>query len=194
MNRMVEATDSYRLAGFPHGPVASACLTSGECEDKMEIVFQEKELEDFLCRDGNLEEYLGLRFVARQVKTPNGIVDILAYNPDTKSFVIIELKRDQIDLAALVQITRYRHYFQSQRQPKHGMRGRNFQCLLIGKSLHSDLNFIVEYWESEHDYGRIFYRLYGIKFDQPLSFCWHSLNQRAIESGDHYSKAGKTIQ
>jgi hypothetical protein len=43
----------------------------------MQIIFSEKELEDFLCQDNNLQKYLRSRFVARQVNiAPVGIVDI----------------------------------------------------------------------------------------------------------------------
>ena len=79
------------------------------------IEFTEKELEDYLCeggRKGNLYKHLGLLFIARQVRTSVGTIDILSYHPISKTYFIIELKKDNLNSDAFFQVEKYRVHFQ----------------------------------------------------------------------------------
>ncbi len=151
------------------------------------IDFQERELEDFLCEGKNLEKYLGLRFIGRQIKTPNGVLDILAYNKKCKVFVIIELKRDLLDFNAYLQVERYAHYLNMM---KCGARGRRvFQRLLVGKTLHSDLSFLVDYYSGHKFspyYERVQYRLFSFSFTEAIAFTYFNNKQREIQEGVNY--------
>lgn len=59
-----------------------------------EIPFRkEKELQSLT--EANLEAIFGLQFVETEYKVQNLFIDTLAFDPETKSFVIIEYKRDR---------------------------------------------------------------------------------------------------
>lgn len=156
----------------------------------MQIVFTEKELEDFLCQDKNLKKYLGLTFVARQVKIePIGIVDILAFDWDSKSWVIIELKKDLLDASALCQGLSYLNYYKSTSNYKNYVMTlgcdhnfRKFKLLLIGQNLEQSLHKNIRYFDKCFcDDWDIYYTLFDVKFDSGISFSFLNENQENTE-------------
>lgn len=174
-----------------------------------EINFSEKELEDFLSCKRNLKKHLGLRFLARQYRTPVGVVDMIAYNNKTKRFVIIELKKDTLDTSSYFQIERYRHFFVKKADnlwnkkcdrryslQKKGVdlflkvptRYHNFDCLLVGKSLSKELDYVVEKWEASSyrsDYSRVWYTCFAYSFEKAISFAYHSVSQKEVEDNSY---------
>lgn len=154
----------------------------------IEINCSEKDIEDFLCKENNLERHLGLRFLARQFTTPLGIVDIVAYNKNTKRFVIIELKKDALDSKAFFQMERYRHYFKTSEHkkwfgaPPH-KEERKFDCLLIGKDIAQDLYYSVEIWDCVDDlrYASMWYTCFSYGFDTAIAFNYSQPGQRKIQ-------------
>lgn len=141
----------------------------------MQITFSERELEDFLCTDKNLEKYLGLRFIARQVSIPPvGIIDILAYSIDSNCFVIIELKRDLLDSSALIQGLSYLKYYQEIRSFNfiHRKRSRKFSLLLVGQNLNQDLVKVVSHAEDGCSLYEniIYYKLFSVDFKKGIDF------------------------
>jgi len=145
----------------------------------MQIIFSERELEDFLCTDKNLEKYLGLKFIARQVQiSPAGIVDILAYHKPSNHFIIIELKKDLLDVNALIQGISYLRYYQELRSFNyvHRRKSRNFSLLLIGQNI--DVGLIKttnRYCKDEtFENNKIYHSLFGIDFDKGISFEFHN--------------------
>lgn len=178
----------------------------------MQIQFSEKELEDFLCQDNNLKKYLGLRFVARQVKIePIGIIDILAFDWDSKSWVIIELKKDLLDSFALMQglsylnyykyISNYKDYFTTF-NCNHNF--RQFKLLLIGQNLDSNLFKNTRHFQGNFDENwDIYYKLFGLQFDSGINFDFYSQDQDDIEGSlgvyldkllDCYNKQSQPIR
>lgn len=167
-----------------------------------EVNFTEKELEDYLCSNGNLKKHLGLRLLRRQYATPAGIIDILAYDPKQKLFVIIELKKDTLDYNAFFQIDRYYHYFEYlannvyyrpiyidnekgdvvdeiSRQPK-------IAKLLIGRNLSTLLNFSVYSYKSHLFLDKTNYTCFDYDFDRGIAFNYASTEQRKVEIGELY--------
>lgn len=175
----------------------------------IEITCLEKDIEDYLCTNNNLQKHLGLRLLAREYPTPTGLVDIIAYNNRTKRFVVIELKNDTLDYKDFFQLERYADYFKKKElvraevkdmsyfnAKKNGKQDyhakakceRKFDCLLIGKKLSSDLNYSVEHWENDSDIqrARMWYTCFGYNFNKPLSFDYYSPAQIKIEQEELY--------
>lgn len=141
----------------------------------VEINITEKELEDFLCKDDNLENYLGITFVARQVKIEEfGYLDILGYNKITEKFVLIELKKGMLDASAYLQIERYNKAFSLKYN-------REFDKLIIGDNLHSDLHHQVQYYECDEEKPCVTYRLYKIEFEDGITFRVYSVGQKKLQ-------------
>jgi hypothetical protein len=148
----------------------------------MQIVFSEKELEDFLCQDNNLKKYLNLEFIDRQVNIfPAGIIDIFAYDRDSNCFVIIELKKDLLDNNALIQGMSYLKYYQDVRKFNfvHRKKTRNFALLLIGQNLSQDLSKIVNHNEIDCIFkdNHIYYNLFGLDLKKGIDFTFYSKGQ-----------------
>ncbi len=148
--------------------------------NNIEINISEKQLEDFLCFGKNLEKYLGLKFIARQVQIPPaGIIDILAYHKQSKCFVIIELKKDLLDANALIQGMSYLRYYQEVRKINYltisqsfgRPRKRNFLLLLVGKNLDNNLTKIIEHLcDQELKDNKIYYKLFGLNISSGINF------------------------
>lgn len=137
----------------------------------VEIIITEKELEDYLCKDENLAQHLGLKFVARQVKIEDfGCLDILAYSHQLKQFVLIELKKGQLDAAAYLQILRYKRAFTAKYD-------REFKTLIIGDALHADLHPVVHHYESDEANSDVNYTLYSLDFNKGIDFSYYSTTQ-----------------
>lgn len=153
----------------------------------MQITFSERELEDFLCEGKNLQKYLGLIFVARQVKVDRvGIVDILAFDWDSKSWVIIELKKAKLDCYALAQGLSYLNYYKTVSSYKDyidASKKRRFKLLLIGDSLDDNLQKSVQHFDGNFsDNWDIYYSLFGLDFSSGISFEFiHQDNESLID-------------
>lgn len=155
--------------------------------NNIEINISEKQLEDFLCFGKNLEKYLGLKFIARQVSIPPaGIIDILAYNKQSKCFVIIELKKDLLDTSALIQGMAYLKYYQDIRKLNYFKkefgetknRKRNFSLLLIGKNLDNNLiKIITHLYDQELEDNKIYYKLFGLNILSGINFNFYNQSQ-----------------
>lgn len=158
---------------------------TNQTQTNINIDLSEKQIEDFLCEDNNLEKYLGLKFIARQVAIPPvGIIDILAYNKQTKTWVIIELKKDNLDESAFCQLfgyvnflkqTKYKDIFGEITQHK-------FVGLLIGKHLNDKLNKIVKIYnedvlDPEDTFSGLFYKLFNFTLTNGFELSWYNQNQ-----------------
>lgn len=153
----------------------------------MQINFTEKELEDFLSNKQNLKEHFNLEFIARQVMIPPaGIIDILAYDRDSKCFVIIELKKGLLDSDALIQGMSYLKYYQDVRKRNYiyNKRDRKFALLLIGQDLNSNLAKVVNdnNIDGVFDDGEIYYNLFNFDLNLGVNFTYYSPNQNDYES------------
>lgn len=156
----------------------------------MQIIFSEKELEDFLCHGKNLQKHLGLRFVARQIAIPPiGIIDILAFDWDSKSWVIIELKKDLLDHAALCQGLSYLNYYKYISNYKDYIytnffehSKRKFKLLLVGQNLDESLFKNIRHFKGcfDDDWD-IYYKLFGIEFNEGINFEFYLEGQDRIE-------------
>lgn len=87
----------------------------------IEIKMDEKDLEDFLCKEGNLQKYIDKNLILLERQFPVTVynnstgsqirtyyIDILAWNKWSKQLVVIELKKDDIDTHAINQSLRYK--------------------------------------------------------------------------------------
>ena len=168
-----------------------------------EINFSEKELEDFLCnggRKGNLKKYLNLEFISRQVNCSTGIIDILAYSKIKKSFIIIELKKDNLDYKAFFQAHKYLRAFdykynccekillKNKFGKEYLKRKKRFILLLIGRNLSDELYYSVDHYEEDSEFStnepesNIFqYALFGFNFRNGISFDWYNKVQEEID-------------
>lgn len=158
---------------------------------KIEVL--EKDVENFLCKDGNLKKHLGIKFIANQFRTPVGVIDIVGYNVCTKRFVIIELKKDNLDVDALLQLTRYREYIEMKIQERNtSILHKNFlnkinrsvidykvDYLLLGRRLDSKLHSTVEYWDWDRDISlqfKMFYRIFNFTLESGVRFDYYSVD------------------
>lgn len=161
----------------------------------IQIVCSEKDVEDVLCQHSM--RFLQLRFLARQCRTPVGVIDILARHPFIPGvYYVIEVKRARLDPSAYVQVCRYARWLNSERA-KDGR--RVFIPMLVGESLSEDLTTVCEYFDHTRqcgyrDYSRVCYRLF--KFDplSGVSFAWQNNAQCNYTESlqfefDHYDKA-----
>lgn len=139
------------------------------------INFKEKDIEDFLCKDKNLENYLDLKFVARQVEIFGFYIDILAYSIREQCFYIIELKKDLLDDKAFVQATKYRNLMDAKYKFKH-----KFKTLLIGQNLSEDLFYVIDLYDSSRPtlQNNDFYTLFNYTFDNGIGFNWHTTKEK----------------
>lgn len=145
----------------------------------IEINCSEKDIEDVLAN--NLSHYFPkLRYVSRQYRTGVGIVDILAASKvDKGTFFVIEIKKDQLDANAYVQVLTYTKWLNNERSKDCK---RKFISVIIGDSLSQNLDHLVGYFYDDSEFGLselsgVNYRLY--KFDplRGLSFTYVSTSQ-----------------
>lgn len=139
---------------------------------------EEKEIEKALIWD--CKHFLGLKFIKNQVRTPVGIIDVLAVNPQNKRvFYVIEIKRDTLNSCAYTQCMRYVHYLNR----NHNKGGKRlFLPLLIGKNLSQELHGISKHFDADenHDYNDIGYCLYTLfefNVKDGLSFKYRNMAQ-----------------
>jgi hypothetical protein len=153
----------------------------------MQITFSERELEDFLCTDKNLEKYLDLKFIARQVRIePVGIIDILGYHKDSSTWVIIELKKGGLDPNSFCQISSYINFYKKTKSSveiENFRRERKFCGLLIGNSLDGNLHKCVSHYSNDGGWigeSQVNYCLFKLSFSG-LDFGYHNKSQKSIE-------------
>lgn len=158
-------------------------------QTQININLSEKELEDFLCSNNNLEKYLGLKFIARQVSIPPvGIIDILAYHKESKCWVVIELKKDLLDASAFCQLSSYLNYYKKTKSfinYKYFQRERKFCGLLIGSNLDENLYKCVNLYNSYNEYiddSLINYCLFSATSENEIEFIWYNSDQQNIEN------------
>ena len=133
----------------------------------MEIKLTEKEVEDYIFEKNGLEEY-NIKCVSRQVQMGDaGIVDILGWDRESKTWVIIEIKRDGLDAKAYAQAERYRSWLHEYMDVRSTRRCKPFNppyTLLIGSELTDDLRFLKDLTDNYSDrsamYG--FYLFYNV--------------------------------
>ncbi len=153
---------------------------------KVTFSIEEIEIENILA--WNMEKFLGLKFLQRQVKTPAGIIDMIAKDEDNDGiYYIIELKKDILDASAFCQVHRYASYLNSN-CTKDGK--RLFIPLLIGKNINDEiLKCLHIYSKNSHNYmdiGRTFYALYDIDAINGMSFSFQRTDQKKYED-EHLS-------
>lgn len=142
----------------------------------VEVNFSEQEMEDYLCQPGVLESRFGLRFIARQVNIEGfGRIDILAYHKERKYFVLIELKKGDLDPGAYLQIRRYMAAFAAKYS-------KVFRGLIIGKKLDPSLSPVVSYYWEDHYNRDVTYRLYDWSFDDGITFNYSSIHQKDTQT------------
>lgn len=105
-------TDSASNQGLVDATIAAAAITAGEGGDQ--TFGLERHLEDFII--DNFTRIFGSRYQlpqnedepgGRQFRTDIGPIDILAFDPENNSWVVIELKRGRTSDVVVGQITRY---------------------------------------------------------------------------------------
>ena len=149
------------------------------------IDFLEKDIEDYLCskpspnsRHTKLTSWFkDLIVVKRQYNIEGLFIDILAYHRKYRTFVIIELKKDNIDLQAFVQALTYKELMQAK------FPNKKFAVLLIAQYLDERLSYIVkEYSEPNLKIGvPVLYQLFNYDFESGISFSWFNRLQRENE-------------
>ena len=145
----------------------------------IEINYQEKDLEDYLCKKENLEKWFpNLVIVKRQFQIFDFYIDILAYDKLAKCFVIIELKKDELNANAFVQALRYKNCLESK------YLRRNFYIILLGKNLNSELFYCIKSYDPYDlvERGRVYYYLYNYSFEEGINFHYINTNQIHIQT------------
>ncbi len=123
--------------------LAPSVITSA---DSQGIFYMEKQLEDFIIQNWDKTE-LGKKFdliieegelISQQYKTDIGPIDILARDKQTKSYVVIELKKNQTSDDTIGQVARYMGWI---RDSKHddGVKG-----IIIAGSYDKKLNYALK--------------------------------------------------
>jgi len=118
----------------------------------MEIKLTEKEVEDYIFEKNGLEDY-SIKCVGRQVQMGDaGIVDILGWDRESKTWVIVEIKRDGLDAKAYAQAERYRSWLHEYMDVRSAGRCKPFNppyTLLIGGELADDLRFLKDLTDND---------------------------------------------
>ena len=153
----------------------------------MQINFSERELEDFLSTNNNLNKHFPyLRFVARQVNLNGKIIDMLAFDTCDKNWVIIELKKDMLNKDALIQGMGYlNHYKRISNYKDYSGRRRQFKLLFIGQNLEQSLHRSISYYSPEDNFSEdceIFYSLFSLSLDKGIDFNYYHNIQRSVEN------------
>lgn len=144
----------------------------------IQINCDEKDIEDFLCTDNNLEKHLGLKYINRQVPISKFFMDILAYSKTEKCFYIIELKKGDLNSKAFTQAFKYAKLMALKYKNKH-----KIKILLIGENLNEDLYYCVKNYnifDSLTD-NYYFYTLFHYSFTNGISFNYHNIQQYKIQ-------------
>lgn len=136
----------------------------------------EKDIEDILESDSQL--FLGLKFVARQVSTPSGVIDVIAYDKINKVYYVVEIKNNCLDSNSFVQVHKYASYM-NDRKSKGG--GRVFLPLLIGRDLAVNMEkSVIHYDRNNQDrtsLSKTFYTLFSFDPIGGINFSYFNKNQ-----------------
>ena len=146
----------------------------------IKIECEEKDIEDFLCADIN--KHLGLRLIGRQINTPAGIIDVLAYSKDEDVYFVIEIKKNYINASAFAQVIRYSNFLNCTLS-----KGRRvFIPLLIGNHLHDELERSVflyrDGYVDKNSFWKTYYTLFNLSADKGITFSWHHYSQYKYEA------------
>jgi len=144
----------------------------------IELVYQEKDVEDLLEQD--CMGYIGLDFVARQLRTAVGIVDVIAAHPEIENLkYVIEIKKGALDSSAYTQVLKYTNWLNSEESDGGKIL---YLPMLIGTHLTGDLpalciNFDVDEHYTVAFYNQVTYRLFSFDPKKGVCFAWCSTNQ-----------------
>ena len=146
------------------------------------LSFDEKDIEDFLCEGDNLELYLNLRFVARQVEIFGFRIDILGYNRLDKCFYIIELKKDELNSKAFAQAFKYFRLMNIKYNIKTGEKHR-FKILLVGQNLNSELvGVTANYIQCSESNATYLYTLFSYDFADGICFNYRNKEEKIFDN------------
>jgi len=77
--------------------------------DGGEMRLSEKQLEDFVCKHPEYSIWNGVEIIGRQIRVEHGIIDILAWDGNGNSTLVIELKTRPLEERDIGQVLRYDH-------------------------------------------------------------------------------------
>ena len=151
----------------------------------IKIECDEKEIEDFLCVD--IGQFLGLKLIKRQLETPAGVIDILAYDSITGVYFVIELKKNRLNADSLAQVLRYSTYLNCNKSQGK----RVFVPLLIGMTIDDQLHKSVFHYEpkcvQKHDFWKVYYTLFNYSPKSGITFNWYNEIQYKYETNNLFS-------
>lgn len=110
------------------------------------IFYMEKQLEDFIINNWNKTE-LGKKFdliieegelLSQQYKTDIGLIDILVKDKESKSYVVIELKKNQTSDDTIGQLARYMGWIQENKKDE------NVKGIIIASSYDKKLAYALK--------------------------------------------------
>lgn len=162
---------------------------------QLRIEATEKDIEDCIAYDCN--GFLGLDFIARQINTPAGIIDVLAKSREQENvYFVIEIKKDCLNAKSLCQVLRYTAYMNNQKS-KDGK--RLFIPLLIGQNLTDELIKCVHFYDGCVDPMNIYYRIFSACPYKGLSFLYYNNIQREYEreylsEGTYFDQINEKIE
>jgi len=145
----------------------------------IKIECEEKDIEDFLCADIN--KHLSLKLIGRQISTPAGVIDVLAYSKEFDIYFVIELKKNYLNTSAFAQVIRYSNFLNCTLS-----KGRRvFVPLLIGMHLHEELEKSVFLYKDncvdKNSFWKVYYTLFNLSPDKGITFNWHNAKQYKYE-------------
>ena len=148
------------------------------------FTFSERDIEDILSKE--CSKFLGVKFLARQLSIPVGIIDLLvASKINAGIYYVVEIKKGLLDPSAYVQVLRYSKWLNSE-YSKEGK--RRFIPVLVGEHLSPSLDTLVDFFED--DYWSIrrlhqpLYRLFKIDPVRGISFDYSSTSQQSVKPGE----------
>lgn len=144
----------------------------------IEINYQEKDLEDYLCKEKNFKKWFpNLKIVKRQFQIFDFFVDILAYDNLAKCFVIIELKKNELNANSFIQAIRYKNCLSKK------YINQKFYIILLGEKLNPELFYCVNSYDT-YRYSvidTVYYYLYHYSFEEGINFHYINTTQQEIE-------------
>lgn len=126
--------------------VVSLPPSAGTSDYSQGIFYMEKQLEDFIIHNWNKTE-LGKKFdliidegelISQQFKTDIGPIDILVKDKESRSYVVIELKKNQTSDDTVGQLARYMGWIQENKKDK------NVKGIIIASSYDKKLAYALK--------------------------------------------------
>lgn len=106
---------------------------------EIKIQFNEEDLKKYLIKNIS-KHYPNFKVIAEEYPVPDGRIDLLCKNTDEDdTYVVMELKQNNITNDSLAQVLRYTQYMNNE-QSKNGK--RRFFPLLIGQNLQDEKNHL----------------------------------------------------